>query len=1818
MSSRRLALRHVAVATLAVGLLAPMVPAMAEAPFPTPPVDDVGNYPATTFIDNGSCDDGDASDNDLPTTFDCEDDWKFTDWRDPDGDPQVAWDPHEFFGVKGASLNRAWEVTTGRPDVVIAVLDSGIRWEEAGREDLVRKHFVNRHELPRPQDAEGAERVNADDTHFDGYDVDGDQDADGVPDGVPDGMFSVVDFWSDPRVDDHNANGVIDPEDLIRTFSDGVDDDGNGYVDDISGWDFFEDDNDPQDDVDYGHGTGEAEDSGGEANLEEGTCPNCMIMSMRVGDSFVADVNHFAEAVTYAVDNGASVIQEALGTLNHTSYGQAAVDHAYRNGVIVNASMADEAAGHHMWPAAYDHTMPVNSIVDASLPTTVPQSTLYFNGCTNFGGYMYIAVPSSSCSSEATGRSSGYSGLLYSAALNAIERGSMTPYVTDDGSAADFPLSAEEAMQLWRLSADDIDFASTCGHPVQPDHDFCDDAPDDVLTPLAPPDDYVTTIPLSQRYTTTRGWDYFTGYGRSNAATLVRMIGLEGQDGADDVEYLPSDGEYGVGSSPLTAQDRIPPEADIQWPRWWGQYGYRPDGTLVLPDDPADPDAVVIHGRAAANRVTTAGGTFDWVLEYAPHVQGDASLDAVGDSEEDSGGPWTEVARAEGLTAAVEGELARIPVGELAAALAGTPNPFTGAEDPTSEFQPEQYAIRLRLRVLAHPANAADDVNNEAVHQKQIDVYPATEAIMRDDLGIPAPDAPGAGIVDLLNDDALGRYAGGAGSPSYHDLDGDGIDELLLPTSDGVVHAFTDVASGTELPGWPVLTDPYDGIVRHMAGDGTTPVDNAYTRGEVVSDVATGILLGTLAVADLDDDGTMEVAIGDMDGRLHVWEHDGTPRDGFPVRVDLGLSKEVSCEGRGTAAGSDGRCDDDEVEAVTGPDAGGPKRDRWNGRDWGINSAPVVGDLDPTTPGLEIVSGANDSHVHAWHADGTPVDGWPVVLRDPTKVAAMDPQTRFWTYTEDAGQAIGSKVLVSPSLGDIDGDGDLEVVIGVNEEYVEAPNAAQETDPLLGVLAQSGVIDPGNTRLYALHHTGADTAESTATEATPHVHDQAYVDGWPVSMALLVTNLLPYVAAGPNTQAVLFDADGDGTLEIAAASAAGPGYLFDHDGSSHLGTGNGGDRTFATTTPGAASLVASAATTIAATLPTLLAGLGGDVARAALAGLALQATATVITLGVDLPSYVALGGMAAGSMDGGDAPSVVGASAGLRRVLDVVLEAQQLGGQDHVNIWDPATGRMDQTSPIEVNDLQFFSHPTIADVTGDGLAEVMQGTAVGDLVTAGNTDTSLFATRHFTGGWIVMAPTVGAGPTPDRQAHLTSVTREGFLRLHPTGMVAGSGSLCDALTEWPEYGHDPHNTGNDTVDAVRPGPLADLEAVPDETRRLLVTVTATGDDRSCGTAAGYELRLASSSTQTWDDAAPLPQDGDPAAPSAAGTTDGIVTAPVPVGTHWLLVRARDEASNGSTVARVRVTVPDGPEPPEPPTDLVTIQRIFGNDRFATGVEVSRAQFPTDGSASAVVIARGDEFADALAGTPLAVAEDAPLLLTRTDALLPEVEAELRRVLPTQRVVHLLGGEAALAPAVEDRLRDLGYRVERHAGDTRYDTAVAIAGALGNPDTVLVTRGDLFPDGLTAGVAAAHVDGAVLLTPPERRGAQVDAYLADEEPATVYAVGGPAARPYPEATALVGDDRIATAVAVAARLVPTFPAVGIARADVFADALTGGVDSARRGGPVLLTHGDRLDPRVRSAICAGQDRLRTIVLYGGTAALDDGVESALADLAAGNC
>ncbi len=324
----------IAIAVAALALAAP--PAFADFPFTDGnPKDYTDLYDATT-VPNDICGDGNQ--------------FKFAASPDP-ANFLVNADPVELGGVRGAHifdgtpptscgtppaavspLPTAFKLTTGRPDVAIAVLDSG--------------------ELPTPEVAGPAREPGIDCSGYTAsYDANGD------------GVFNVMDYACDPRVSASPANGVgpsypsdypvaplqnaplLDPQDAIIAFSDGTDADFNGYVDDIAGWDFLDNDNDPFDDVQYGHGTGEAEDSSSEANnrvfldrpdpqsdldvgKQLGACPNCMVLPLRVGDSFIADVNRFAAAVLYATDNGIDVVQEALGTLNNSRFAREAVDYA--------------------------------------------------------------------------------------------------------------------------------------------------------------------------------------------------------------------------------------------------------------------------------------------------------------------------------------------------------------------------------------------------------------------------------------------------------------------------------------------------------------------------------------------------------------------------------------------------------------------------------------------------------------------------------------------------------------------------------------------------------------------------------------------------------------------------------------------------------------------------------------------------------------------------------------------------------------------------------------------------------------------------------------------------------------------------------------------------------------------------------------------------------------------------------------------------------------------------------------------------------------------------------------------------------------------------------------------------------------------------------------------------------------------------------------------------------------------------------------------------------------------------------------------------
>ena len=104
---------------------------------------------------------------------------------------------------------------------------------------------------------------------------------------------------------------------------------------------------------------------------------------------------------------------------------------------------------------------------------------------------------------------------------------------------------------------------------------------------------------------------------------------------------------------------------------------------------------------------------------------------------------------------------------------------------------------------------------------------------------------------------------------------------------------------------------------------------------------------------------------------------------------------------------------------------------------------------------------------------------------------------------------------------------------------------------------------------------------------------------------------------------------------------------------------------------------------------------------------------------------------------------------------------------------------------------------------------------------------------------------------------------------------------------------------------------------------------------------------------------------------------------------------------------------------------------------------------------------------------------------------------------------------------------------------------------------------------------------MLLTEGDTPDAAVSAYL-DATAGEQVAIGGPAAAAYPDADPLVGDTREATATLVAERFFDAPSQLGVARLDLFADALAAGPYLARRGGPLVLTATSTL-PDVTAAV-----------------------------------
>jgi subtilisin family serine protease len=211
----------------------------------------------------------------------------------------------------------AWDITQGDPSAILGIIDTGVQWNHPDLQNIL---WVN-------------------------------------------------------EAEDLNHNGILDSLDL-----NGIDDDGNGFVDDVIGWDFTDAppfpawgdylvrDNDPMDEM--GHGTAVAGIAMAEGNNLRGTAGiayGCRLMCLRAGNSegFLQE-DDVAAAILYAISNGARAVNMSFGDQLVSPLLREIVEYAYQQGLIMVCSSGNQGSDVAHYPSGYDQTICVGACNQAN------------------------------------------------------------------------------------------------------------------------------------------------------------------------------------------------------------------------------------------------------------------------------------------------------------------------------------------------------------------------------------------------------------------------------------------------------------------------------------------------------------------------------------------------------------------------------------------------------------------------------------------------------------------------------------------------------------------------------------------------------------------------------------------------------------------------------------------------------------------------------------------------------------------------------------------------------------------------------------------------------------------------------------------------------------------------------------------------------------------------------------------------------------------------------------------------------------------------------------------------------------------------------------------------------------------------------------------------------------------------------------------------------------------------------------------------------------------------------------------------------------
>ncbi len=290
-------------------------------------------------------------------------------------------------------------------------------------------------------------------------------------------------------------------------------------------------------------------------------------------------------------------------------------------------------------------------------------------------------------------------------------------------------------------------------------------------------------------------------------------------------------------------------------------------------------------------------------------------------------------------------------------------------------------------------------------------------------------------------------------------------------------------------------------------------------------------------------------------------------------------------------------------------------------------------------------------------------------------------------------------------------------------------------------------------------------------------------------------------------------------------------------------------------------------------------------------------------------------------------------------------------------------------------------------------------------------------------------------------------------------------------------------------------------------------------------------------------------------------------------------------------------------------NLFKVERVYGNTRYGTSVALSKRGWTNSYYA---VIASGENFPDALAGSSLAGKYNCPLLLTPQRLLPSEALNEILRLGVSQ--VFVLGGTGAVSQNVVSSLKSRGISVTRIYGQDRYETAVAIARKVGSAGTAIVATGENFPDALAASSLSFTQKIPILLVKKDSVPSSVSQALVDLGVSKTIVLGGPTVisneveSQLPSPTRIYGIDRYETSALLANYAYSNYGLLWnsllIATGSNFPDALSGGSLAGKNRAVLLLTSPSSLSSPTYASLSANRFSVLKSFISGGPGAISE--------------